>query len=200
MHFDRPDTSFVEQKPPVNFDIAELSEKIPNQAHVFQGTFLPEAKLQKGENQSEYLVFAGTHSFEDHSTSESQEERKARILKESPSLQLDVMVADRTREVIMTDLLGIDKEKSPLERLMAWLPIKEESEGKEIKAINDAWRALSDGERSKIESELRESARNPDLATPSFDEFINRDWSSALYRPARERRDNYLSIMSIENK
>ncbi len=200
MRFDRPDTSFADHKPLANFDITALYGEIPNQSYVYQGTFLPEAKLHQDENKSEYLVFAGTHSFEDHSSGESQEERKARILKESPSLQLDVMVADRTRQVIMKDLLGIEKEKSPLEQLMAWLPINEESQGNEIKAINDAWRALPDDERSKIESELRESARNSDLATPLFDKFVNQGWSSALHRPALERRENYLSIMSIENK
>jgi hypothetical protein len=200
MRFDRPDTSAAAQNPPISIEeLTQLYSEYPTQPYVFQDMSFPKAELQKDSDQTEYLVFAAMGGVEDHSSGESQEQRKARILQNSPELQLDAMVSNRTREVIM-DLLGINREKTPLETIMSWMPGSKESAGKEIKVINDAWRSMTEQERNSIASELRESAKNPDLATPAFNKFVNQDWSSALNGTARERRDNYLAIMSIENK
>jgi len=190
MGFDKPDFSIAPQSTAFRADlINNLYMEHAPKPYYTHADILPKASVINGGGENAYLTFGA----------EGEDERRAEFLQAHPELRPAAMVATRTRELMM-DMLGISRDKTPLEKIGSMTPESEKLTGREMNIVNDAFQAMSLPERAKLEAELRESAKHPGSATPLMDRFVSGEWSGELYAHALKRRALYLHICCTENK
>lgn len=190
MGFDKPDFSIATQSTAFRPDLINnlYMEQAPK-SYYTHADILPKASVINGGGENTYLSFGA----------EGLDERRAEFLQADPELRPETMVATRARELMM-DLLGISRDKTPLEKIASFTPESKKSTGWQMNIVNDAFLAMSVSERTQLESELRQSAKHPGGATPLMDRFVSGEWSSKLYAPALKSRALYLHIRCTENK
>ncbi len=190
MGFDKPDFSIAPQSEAFRPDLIEslYMEQAPKSYYTHRD-ILPKASVINGGGEDAYLSFGAG----------GLDERRAEFLQAHPELRPAAMVATRARELMM-DLLGISRDKTPLEKIGSFMPESETSRGRELNIVHDAFLAMPLPERTQLEAELRESAKHPGSATPLMDRFVSGEWSGELYAPALKRRALYLHICCTENK